>query len=56
MENKFDRINRATRDFNNQNVTRENQTKRTYATDQYWNYRNNATYRKNNDRYSKCYF
>lgn len=56
MLNQFERLNQKTRDFNNSNVTRENQMQRTYATNQYWNYRNNETYKKNNDRYSKYYF
>lgn len=56
MYNKFDELNRRTRDFNNKNVSRENQIKGSKTTDYYWNNRNNETYKKNNGMYSKYYF
>ena len=52
MESKFDRLNRETRDFNNRNVNRFNESSKKYGTSEYWlNYWNNQTYKINNGQY-----
>lgn len=56
---KFERLNRETRDWNN-GITRNisptgNNTE--YGTSEYWrNYWNNQTYKQNNGQYSKRYY
>lgn len=55
MENKFERLNRETREHNNRNVNRFNQGNK-YGTPEYWkNYYNNQTYKMNNGQYSDYY-
>lgn len=54
---KFEILNRETRDFNNHNVNRFSPSTPKYGTAEYWrNYYNNQTYKKNNNQYSKKYF
>lgn len=53
---KFERLNRETREFNNRNVDRFNRASSNYGTSAYWeNYHNNQTYKQNNGQYSKHY-
>lgn len=53
---KFERLNRETREFNNRNVDRFNQSTPSYGTSEYWhNYWNNQTYKANNGQYSSHY-
>lgn len=54
---KFERLNRETREFNNRNVDRFNTSANKYGTSEYWrNYWNNKTYKENNGQYSKHYY
>lgn len=54
---KFERLNRETREFNNTNVDRFNSSTPKYGTSEYWrNHWNNQTYKANNGQYSKHYF
>ena len=56
MMDKFDRLNRETRDFNNRNFDRFNSSAPKYGTSDYWrNYWNNKTYKRNNGEYSRKY-
>lgn len=55
----FDRLNRETREFNNRNVDRFNES--TKANYNYFdpykqNYLNNQTFKANNGQYSKHYY
>ena len=57
MQDKFERLNRETQDFNNRNVNRFNTSVNRYGSAAYWqNYWNNQTYKSNNGQYSKKYF
>lgn len=57
MYDKFERLNRETREFNNRNVDRFNPSTPKYGTSEYWrNYFNNQTYKSNNGEYSRKYF
>ena len=56
MYNKFDELNRRTRDFNNSNVNKSNNRSATESKYYWLTYSNRETYKKNNDRYSKYYF
>lgn len=57
MMDKFERLNRETRDFNNRNVDRFNTASPKYGSHEYWqNYWNNQTYKQNNGEYSKKYY
>ena len=56
MSDKFDRLNRETREFNNGNVNHLNTPKKPVYSQQYQNYLNNQTYKQNNGQYSKHYF
>jgi hypothetical protein len=54
---KFERLNRETREYNNKNVNRFNPATPKYGSREYWlNYYNNQTYKQNNGQYSKHYF
>ncbi len=54
---KFERLNRETREYNNRNFDRFNPSAQRYGTPAYWqNYWNNQTYKKNNGQYSEKYF
>ena len=53
---KFERLNRETREFNNRNVDRFNPSTPCYGSSEYWrNYWNNQTYKANNGQYSRHY-
>lgn len=53
---KFERLNRETREYNNKNIDRFNNACNKYGSAEYWrNYWNNQTYKKNNGEYSKHY-
>lgn len=57
MLDKFERLNRETREFNNSNIDRFNTATPKYGTSAYWqNYYNNQTYKQNNGAYTKKYF
>jgi hypothetical protein len=57
MEDKFARLNRETREYNNKNVDRFNRSTPKYGTSEYWlNYWNNQTYKQNNGQYSSKYY
>ena len=54
---KFERLNRETREWNARNVDRFNTSTPKYGTAAYWqNYYNNQTYKANNGQYSKKYY
>lgn len=56
---KFDRLNRETRNWNNgisRNISPTTNNAK-YGTSEYWrNYYNNQTYKKNNGEYSRKYY
>ena len=53
---KFERLNRETRDFNNRNVDRFNESCKPTYTSQWWvNYNNNQVFKQNNGQYSNKY-
>ena len=53
---KFDRLNRETREYNARNVNRFSQSTPRYGTPEYWrNHWNNQTYKQNNGEYSRKY-
>ena len=57
---KFDRLNRETREYNARNVYRNNSNANSapkYGSADYWhNYWNNQTYKSNNGEYSRKYY
>lgn len=53
----FERLNRETRDYKNNNVDHFNPSAPRYNSSEYWlNYWNNQTYKQNNGEYSRKYF
>lgn len=53
---KFDRLNRQTREYNAYNVDRFNRSAPAYGITEYWlNLHNNAVYRENNGENSNFY-
>ena len=56
--NKFDRLNRQTREFNNRNVNRFNPSTQGNYSNGNWrqNYCNQQTYYQNNGQYAKRYY
>lgn len=56
--NKFDILNRQTRDYNNRNVDRFNPSTQKNYSNGNWkpNYCNQQTYYQNNGQYSKKYY
>lgn len=54
---KFERLNRETREHNNRNVNRYNPSSQKQNTSfSYFQYLNNQTYKQNNNQYSRKYF
>lgn len=54
---RFDRLNRETREWNARNVDRFNTATPKYGTAEYWrNKWNNQTYKENNGQYSRKYY
>lgn len=57
---KFERLNRETREYNNRNFDRLRDSSTSaprYGTSEYWrNYWNNQTYKRNNGQYSRKYY
>lgn len=53
---KFERLNRETREFNDKNINRFNSSAANYGTSEYWrNYWNNQTFKANNGQYRNHY-
>ena len=53
---KFELLNRQTRDYNNRNVDRFNESYKSTGTQSYWlNQYNNNTYKENNGAYANHY-
>ena len=52
----FDRLNRETREYNNKNVDRFNQSTRGNYNQPNFNRLNNQTYKQNNGQYSSKYY
>lgn len=57
MYDRFEQLNRETREYNNRNVDRFNtSTKSNYSKGYDWlSYYNNQTYKQNNNQYSNYY-
>ena len=57
MYDKFEELNRQTREYNARNVNRFNSSTPKYGTSEYWrNYYNNQTYNTNNGQYNKKFY